>query len=98
MNTTIVNHSKIKVGDKKWHRIFGWCTVTHPPTSDGGVLVNSQYKHLQHFVNGKGWIEYKGTGKDGHIVSIFMKSSELFDEEQTDKVQDLVKMTLKIIE
>jgi hypothetical protein len=86
------------IGDKKWHRIFGWCTVTHPQTPDGHVLVNSQYKHLEQYQAGKGWIEYKGTGKDGHIASIFMKSSELFDEEQTDKIQSLVRVMVKIIE
>ena len=85
------------IGQRKWHRIFGWVTITHPYNPDGSVLVDSDHKHIQQYVSGKGWIDYIGQGENGIINHIFMNKSELFDEEQKDNEQALLKMLVKVL-
>jgi hypothetical protein len=87
------------IGKQKWHRVFGWVTITHPYTQDGHTLADSQHKHVQHYVSGKGWVDYIGEGPDGKITSIFLHKDELFDEEQKDSTQSLMRTHLfKILE
>lgn len=85
------------MGKRKWHRIFGWVTVTHPYGGSGVTLVDSDHKHVQHFIPGKGWIDYVGTGKDGNIVSICMNKNELYDQEQKDEIQEEVNLIRKVL-
>lgn len=88
---------KNDIGKKKWHRMFGWCTITHHYTPDGGTLVNSEHKHIQQYIAGRGWVDYVGTGKDGHIESIFMNKSELHDAPLDDSQQALFRTLFKVL-
>ncbi len=88
---------KDDINKRKWHRIFGWVTITHPYTDDGSTLVDSDYKHIQQYVVGKGWIDYIGEGKNGNITSIFLNKKELYDQEQKDNIQAAMSYTVKIL-
>lgn len=44
----------IDIGKRVWHRVFGWCTITHPYTDQGNTLVNSEHKHIKQYVMGQG--------------------------------------------
>ena len=68
-----------------------------PYLPDGSTLVDSDHKHIQHYVAGRGNIEYKGTGEDGRIVNIFLNKAELFDDEQKDKEQAVMSILVKVI-
>lgn len=88
---------KAEIGKRMWHRIFGWITITHPYNKDGTTLVDSDHKHIKHFINGKGWVDYIGTGQNGNIVSIFLNKNELFDEPQNDLEQSILNKTIEVI-
>ena len=87
---------KNDIGKRKWHRVFKWGTITHPYTDSGKTLFDSDHKHIESYVQGKGWIDYKGEN-GGNIVSIFLHKSELFDEEQTDNIQAVTDLMVKVI-
>lgn len=84
------------IGKRKWHRVFGWGTVTHPYTDKGSTLFDSDHKHIQHYVGGR-TVDYIGTGKDGRIVSVFVNRDELFDHEKKDKIQAAMSILVKVI-
>lgn len=86
------------IGARKWHRIFRWGTIHTHITGHDTILFDSDHKHIKQYVMGKGWVDYIGTGKNGNIVTICMKLSELFDEEQNDRQQALIGGMVKIIE
>lgn len=45
----------------------------------------------------RGWVEYIGTGQNGNIESIFVHKSQLFDSEQKDKTQALMRSMVEVI-
>jgi len=88
---------KNDIGKRKWHRVFKWGTITHPYTDDGKTLFDSDHKHIENYVIGKGWVTYKGVN-GGNISSIFLHKSELFNNEQKDEEQTFIdSFNLKII-
>lgn len=85
---------KIEAGSKMWHRIFGWCLITHLPTKSGKVLVDSEFVRVDHYLIGKGWKTYEGKN-GGRITSICMDLEELHPKEIKDKAQALLSVGLK---
>lgn len=87
----------VKLGDRVWHRIFGWCTVTRASDISETVCIDSEHKHVQQYVMGYGWKDYIGTAPDGHIEMIAVKKHELYNEPQNDRIQSILSLTLKIV-
>lgn len=85
------------IGKRKWHRVFGYVTVTHPYNQLGKTLVMSEYKHVMHFIPDQGWMQYKGNGPDGKIQGILVHRSELFDYPQKDDEQKRIGACVKVI-
>lgn len=85
------------MGKRKWHRIFGWGTITHPYTEKGSTLFDSDYKHVQQYIQGKGWIDYIGTGASGNITSLHINKNELYDSPIFDDAQSIIHHVVKII-
>jgi hypothetical protein len=85
----------LKIGDRMWHRVFGWVTITHPIINNK-TLVDSDYKHIEIWTDNSRWLPYKGDN-GGKITSIFLPVTELFLEEQKDAMQAEVNKTKKII-
>jgi hypothetical protein len=87
----------MKIGDKKWHRVFGWCIVRTPENQLGKLLVDSEYKYLRHYVVGKGWVTYRG--EDGEVIrSIYLHKDELHETPKEDAAQILIKGFVDILE
>lgn len=87
------NQIKNLQGKRKWHRIFGWVMVVRHNIQSGTVLVDSEFKHIRHFVN-NAWQDYRGQSNRGYLTGIVLntlkKENELYDAPQADDIQALV--------
>ena len=52
------NKIEVEIGKRYYHYIFGWCTVTHPPTKDK-VLVDLEADEIEYYTMGEGYKTYK---------------------------------------
>lgn len=59
--------SKIKVGDRLYHIVFGWVNVTHPAIN-GMTLVDIEADEVEYYVMGKGRVGYKRQQNGENIV------------------------------
>lgn len=84
------------IGQKKWHRIFGWCEITHDTPNGKTVLCNSEHSHIEQYRAGIGITVYKGEN-GGKISSIHIDKDEFFDEPQKDKIQGAMSYLITII-
>lgn len=86
-----MNSKEIKIGDRLYHAIFGWCKVTHPPLPDK-CLVDLEADEIEYYVMGKGYVKYT-RDKDGRN-SLLSPISELLkdDKQPLDGLLSLKKM------
>lgn len=88
---------KNDIGKKVWHRMFGWCVITHPYTPTGKTLVTSERQHIQQYIAGKGWIDYIGSGEGGKIVAVFVHKDELHEHEVDDDKQKGFRQLFRVL-
>lgn len=82
------------VGNKGWHRIFGWCTITHPKNKKNQVLADSEWYSVEVMQPNKGWVTYSGD-EDQPIQSVLLPAGELYVEKLDDHYQRLVENTIR---
>ena len=70
---------EIKIGDRLYHAIFGWCKITHPPNPDH-TLIDLECDEVEYYVMGKGYVNYK-RDNEGHNI-VYVPISELFKDEK----------------
>ena len=62
---------KVKIGQRVYHAIFGWCKVETPSNPANKCLVDLEADEIEYYVMGQGYVHYKrgqdGTGKR-HIL------------------------------
>lgn len=83
-------------GQRAWHRVFGWGTVSRVNPHAQKCLFDSDHRHIQQYIAGKGWVDYIGEN-GGNIKTIYLPVYELFETEQKDSQQGLINMMVKVI-
>ena len=69
----------MKIKDRLYHCVFGWCVVYSPIANDK-VLVNLEVDEVEYYVMGKGYVKFKRErdGKNTLLTPI----EELFESDQ----------------
>jgi len=63
-----MKNEEIKVGQRLYHIIFGWCEVTHPVNGEGKTLINLDAKEISYYKMGEGYVSYKKDPQGQNIV------------------------------
>ena len=70
----------MKIGDRMYHAIFGWCKITHPPLYDK-VLVDLDADTIEYYVMRKGYVKYERDKESGQHI-LFTPISDLFQTQE----------------
>ena len=77
----------IKIKDRYYHAIFGWCVVTHPPAGDK-VLVDLEADEIEYYKMGHGYVKYMRDLQSRRHV-LYTPISDLLENDESELPKEL---------
>lgn len=80
-----MNKNEIKIGDRLYHEVFGWCKVTHPVNNANKTLIDLEADEVSYYVLGKGRLSYsrnKGVNAGSNQNIVLVPIHELHKDEK----------------
>lgn len=88
-----MNANEIKIGERIYHGIFGWCKAMHPATPSGSVLVDLEADEIEYYQMGIGYKTYQRS-LNGLNILLTPISDLLPDDKNIPNFIHLKKMAL----
>lgn len=86
---------EVKINNRYYHAIFGWCTVTHPVLTNGKVLVDLEADEIKYYSIGEGYVSYRRDKKGGRNI-LFTSIEDLLksDKEKLPRILALKRVAM----
>ncbi len=80
---------ELKVGQRVYHGVFGWCKITHPiDANDVKCLVDLEADEIEYYTIGKGYASYS-RDKESGLHTLYTPIKHLYESEEQAKIDTI---------